>query len=359
MDKSGSAFLPRILFFNVNGSGMGHLNRCLAYARQLREQVCPVFFSLSSAIEIIEEMGFKADYFVSHNWSRASSSEWNRELCLRLGLMLERVRPAAVVFDGTWPYQGFIHACREYGKAKIIWSYRGLHQADKIKPFLYPDMFSMIIRPGEVGDEFGFEDGDFGCPQVRVPPVCVLKDDELLDKVQAREAMGLSENGRYALFSLGAGNINDVEGVGVGLIQQLQNAGFEVIWANNPISVKDVVLPEGVRPVSAYPLVRYLRAFDVFIGASGYNTCCEIVQAQVPALLVPNTDTKLDDQNRRAYLVARHAPIIVSRCGNESEREASVRELLQLAGMHIDRKYLVPMNGAALAADTILALANR
>jgi len=263
--------LPTILFVCTNGAGMGHLSRCLSYARQLQGQVEIMFFSLASAIEIIEEMGFPADYFVSPNWSRTSSADWNRELCFRLGLILEHVRPSVIVFDGTWPYQGFINACREYGKAKIVWSHRGLHQADKAKSFPHQkNMFSLIIKPGEAGDESGWEESDFDCPQGRVPPVCLLREEELLDRVQARRAMGLSENGRYALFSLGAGNINDVENIGEGLIQQLQQAGFEVVWANNPISIKDVVLPEGVQPVSVYPLVRYFRAFDVFVGASGY-----------------------------------------------------------------------------------------
>lgn len=347
--------LPAILFICTNGAGLGHMSRCLSYARQLREQAEPVFFSLASAIEIIREMGFPADYFVSPNWSCASSSDWNRELCFRLGLMLEHVRPAVIVFDGTWPYQGFINACREYGKAKIVWSHRGLHQADKAKSFPHKNMFSLIIKPGEVGDESGLEE-EGNCLQVRVPPVCILKEEELLDKVHARKALGLSENARYALFSLGAGNINDVEDAGADLIRRLQAAGFEIVWANNPISVKNVVLPEGVRSISTYPLVRYLRAFDIFIGASGYNTCCEVVQAQVPALLVPNTNTKLDDQQRRAHLVARHAPVIVSECKSEGERESAVRALLQLVSVPAPRTCLVPMNGAERAAEEILAL---
>jgi len=61
-----STNLADVLFFNVNGSSMGHLNRRLAYARQLKGRARSVFFSLASTIEMIEEMGFEADYFVSH-----------------------------------------------------------------------------------------------------------------------------------------------------------------------------------------------------------------------------------------------------------------------------------------------------
>ena len=72
--------LPRILFFNINGSGLGHLSRRLAYARRMRGRARPIFFSLASAIEIIEDMGFEADYFVSEFWSRSHINAWNREL---------------------------------------------------------------------------------------------------------------------------------------------------------------------------------------------------------------------------------------------------------------------------------------
>ena len=45
--------LPRILFFNINGSGLGHLSRCLAYARRMQGRARPVFFSTASAIETL------------------------------------------------------------------------------------------------------------------------------------------------------------------------------------------------------------------------------------------------------------------------------------------------------------------
>ena len=97
--------LPRILFFNINGSGLGHLSRCLAYARRMQGRARPVFFSTASAIEIIHEMGFEADYFVSEFWSRSHINAWNRELAMRFGLLLEELRPHAGVFDGTPQFQ--------------------------------------------------------------------------------------------------------------------------------------------------------------------------------------------------------------------------------------------------------------
>lgn len=43
---------------------MDHIKCCLAYAHQLRSSVAVTLFSLASAIEMIEEMGFETDYYV-------------------------------------------------------------------------------------------------------------------------------------------------------------------------------------------------------------------------------------------------------------------------------------------------------
>src|SRR5690606_35346150 len=124
------AALPRVVFFNINGSGLGHLSRCLAYARRLEGRARPVFFSLASAIEIIHDFGFEADYFVSQFWSDAHVNAWERELAPRFGLMLEEVRPDVAVFDGTWPFRAFMDACDAHGLRRRVWSNRGLHKPD-------------------------------------------------------------------------------------------------------------------------------------------------------------------------------------------------------------------------------------
>jgi hypothetical protein len=347
----------RVLFFNVNGSGLGHMNRCLAYARRLRGRLRPVFFSLASAIEIIEEMGFEAEYFVSHYWSSNSSFSWNCELAVRFGLMLERVRPAVVVFDGTWPFQGFMAACKAYGKSALVWSNRGLLKSDIPPVAVDETAFDLIIQPGELHTPTSQSRFGKRGKKITVPPVCLLDDDELLDRAAAREALGLRTEGTYVLFSLGPGNLKDVAGIGHNLIRVFESAGMQVVWAQAPISVRDVELPSGVKPLVQYPLVRYMRAFDAFVGAAGYNTCCEIVQAQIPSLLVPNVQLA-DDQLQRAQLAAQVAPVVVSACEDEGERRIAIEKLFGLIGVGTGRKTNPPLlNGAAVAADEIVELA--
>lgn len=349
--------LSYILFFPTNGSGLGHMTRCLAYARRLRGRAESVFFSLSSAVEFIEEMGFAAEYFVSPFWSANTTYDWNCELAVRFGMFLERTRPDVVVFDGTWPFQGFLAASRAYGRPlKMVWSNRGLLKKDaKVVP-VDESLFALIIRPGELGTPRGETALPGGGKKLAVPPVTLLDDNELLSGAEARRRLGLEAHARYALFSLGPGNLKDVSGPGHELARQLQAEGFTVIWARAPISVRETALPPGARSISVYPLVRCLRAFDVFVGAAGYNTCCEVAQARIPSLIVPNT-LLADDQEARARLLAAHAPVVVSPCETARECRAAIGALRELMESPVATAHTLSMNGAALAAEALLQLA--
>lgn len=353
--NSDTASLPTVVLFNINGSGMGHMSTCLAYANRLRGRARPVFFSLASAIEMIHDMGYEADYFVSRFWSRASAWEWDRQLALRLGMMFERVRPEVVVFDGTWPYRGLLHAAEVYGMPRMVWSNLVLYKQGMRKVPVSESNFDLVIQLGELGSNFTLEREAMPARKVTIPPFTLLKDDELLDRDSARDELGLSRDGRYALFSLGPGNLKDVSAIGRGLIGEMKERGYTVVWTRTPITLSDVPLPEDVIPITVYPLVRVMRAFDVFVGAAGYNTCCEVLQAGVPALFVPNT-LVADDQIRRAEMVAQAVPAVVSPCESAEQRANAVERLLALRGNAQAGELAFDLSGADHAADEILAL---
>lgn len=349
--------LPQVIFFNINGSGLGHMNRCLAYARAMQDRAAITFFSLASACEIIESFDFMAEYFISPFWSQNNSFTWNMELAYRFSLTLNHVQPDVVVFDGTWPFQGFLSACASYTKPlKKIWSKRGLLKGG-VKQCPVPETdFDAILSPGEVDTDYAETKLSRRTTRFTVPPVTLLQNHDLYSKELAREELKLAAGKKYVLFSLGPGNLKDVTSVGYTLITLFREQGYEIVWAQAPISVKDVPLPDGVQPLKVYPLVKYMKAFDVFVGAAGYNTCCEVVQTQVPSLIVPNT-LLADDQARRAHLIAEYAPVIVSACATEAETKQAVDNVLVLAASAPGHYKTTLLNGAGYAAKAILRVA--
>lgn len=347
------------LFFSINGSGMGHLSRCLAYAKILRKKADCTFFTLASALEFVESMGFTAEYFISPFWSCNTTYHWNTELAVRLGLLLEHIQPEVIVFDGTWPFQGFLSTCKAYRNhghtLKMVWSKRGfLKNTAKVCP-VDERLFDMILEPGELGCEYHEAVlSNSTTRKVSVPPVTFMRDDEILTREEACHALNLDPNEHYVLFSLGSGNLKDVNSLGQRLIQSFQKKGFSPVWACPPISVHDIELPSSVRALSVFPLVQYLRAFDVLVGAAGYNTCYEIVQTGIPSLLIPNT-LLVDDQTRRAELITQHAPVIVNACETEDAMAAAVHEVITLT--QSPKAYpKAQLNGADLAAQALLSL---
>lgn len=343
--------LPRILFVNTNGTGMGHLSRCLAYARRMRGRAIPVFFSMASAVEVIHSMGFEADYFVSEGWSRSHVNAWNRELAVRIGLMLEEVRPDVVVFDGTWPFHGLMEACHAYEIPFRVWSNRGLYKASVERVPVRESAFDLVIVPGEIGAQFSVERAQRPGRKVTTQPVTLLRREEVLTREGARSALGLERHGRYALLSLG--NFTDFHGIAAGLVAEIRKHGYTVLSARPPICVSDMPLADAMS-ISVYPVARFLRAFDVFVGSAGYNTCCEVIQAAVPTLLIPNP-TAADDQAKRAEMASRYAPIVISRYESAEERENVVSRLLELRSEPAERP-TIDLDGAELAADEIVAL---
>jgi UDP:flavonoid glycosyltransferase YjiC (YdhE family) len=270
-------------------------------------------------------------------------------------MMLERVRPQVIVFDGPWPYRGLLAAASAYGAARLVWSNLILYKEGTLEVPVSESQFDLVIRLGELGTGFAVEHAGPPSRKVTIPPVTLLTNDELLARDEARSALGLGRDGRYALLSLGPGNLKDVSSIGRGLIDELKARGYTVVWARAPISVKDVPLPDDVVPIAVYPLARYMRAFDVLVGAAGYNTCCEVLQSRVPTLFVPNTQVG-DDQTRRAELVAKAAPAVVSPCETSEQRVAAVERLLALNSSEGTGRAAFDLSGAERAAEEILAL---
>lgn len=350
---------PVIAFFPTNGAGMGHLTRCLAYARRISDKSHVYFFSQSIAVNIIEKMGFQTDYFISPQWSVNNTWNWNSELSVRFGLFLEHVRPDIVVFDGVWPYQGFLASCRAYrGKLKMVWSSRGLLKAGNQYKTSNSDHFDLIIRPCELGhSDFQVNIKKPEDP-VLVPPVTLLRYDEILPRDAARKELGIGQDEKTVIFSLGAGNINSLDEIAERTIMLFQARNFNIFWARPPISIRDVEVPDYVKELHLYPLARYLRAFDIFVGAAGYNTCCEIAQTRIPSLIIPNLQSA-DNQEERGRALSRYAPAVVFQCESNQETDRAVEEVIALARSRKTFAKIPPLNGADLVSEKLLKLASK
>lgn len=344
-----------VLLVSSNGSGMGHLTRLLAYGSRLPDGVDLHVLSLSQAVPAVEQFGVSWEYLPSAGATGMSQPTWRDLFTARMLEVFDRVAPSVVVFDGTNPYPGIDTALAAFPDVASIWSRRGMWRpglgADALAKAAW---FDGVIEPGDLAAP-----ADRGATASStanlVGPVTLLDRDDLDDRAHARADLGLRADGRAALVTLGAGNLNDTASDVACAVLALQRRGYQVAVTKTLISSEDAT--EAPHTVSQFPLSRHFAAFDLAISAAGYNSFHELLRFGVPTLFVPNRATQLDDQVARAtYAEQRGWALAV-----DSLDPASIDALLDDLEEGSERRVAAareadPGNGAQDAADLIASM---
>lgn len=293
---------PLVLLMSSNGAGMGHLTRLLAFGVRLGAGVGRYVVSMSQAVPVVAQYGYRYEYLPSAGALGMAASSWQPLFEERLVETIGRVRPDVVVFDGTHPYAGIDVARSAHPGARWVWSRRGMWKAglnaDQLEKARW---FDAVIEPGDLAAAYD-RGASATAPARRVGPVTLCDPAETVPREEARAALGLPADGPIGLVSLGAGNINDTSGDVGAAAAGLRAAGCGV--AVTQVEIASASSTGGVHAVRAYPLARYYSAFDVVIAAAGYNSFHELLRGGVPSLFVPNRSTALDDQEARAAFAA-------------------------------------------------------
>jgi UDP:flavonoid glycosyltransferase YjiC (YdhE family) len=292
-----------VLFMSSNGTGVGHLTRLMAMARRCSPDVRPVFLTLSHAVQAVRDAGFLVEYFPSAKTLGSSPADWNPHLARRLSEAIRTHRADAVVFDGTMPYGGLLEARKLHPEIPFIWSRRAMW-----KPGV-PDTalgrarhFDLVLQPGELSVEADRTPPIPGrVPVKTVPPIVFGRQDELLDRAEARTRLGIPEKATAVLVQLGSGNNQDLPAHLRRLLPLLSEiSGVHVCLAESPIAERALTDEGPVHPLRLYPLHPYYRAFDFAVSAAGYNSFHELIAFAVPSLFLPNPAMPTDDQVSRA-----------------------------------------------------------
>lgn len=349
---------PTALFITSNGSGMGHLTRLLGLARQLADDVEPVFFSMSQGVSVAGLAGFSYEYVPYTTALKIRATNWNEYFRARLLAAIAHHDPVFIVFDGTWPYRGLVDALDEHPRVRRIWVRRAMWKPDVQSPHLEnTELFDTIIEPGEYARSF-----DRGATTTldnaqTVPPMTVLSEDELLPREEARAALGLSAapEQRYALVTLGAGNINSIASMQEHVTTVIAGLpGWSSVVTKAPIAAGSS--PAHLTTLSTFPLSRYTRAFDLAVSAAGYNSFSEWMTGCLPTVWIPNTATKTDDQEARARWAAYAG---VGECVLEEDSAGVSLALRRMADDDLRSQYAARLaelrepNGTRAAADIV------
>jgi Glycosyltransferase family 28 C-terminal domain len=167
----------------------------------------------------------------------------------------------------------------------------------------YRKLFAAVLEPGDLASA-----GDVGrttelTDARRLGPVTLVGHIPAISREQARTELGLDQDRPTLLLTLGSNRRTDMYAAYQRTVEKFSAAGWQVAVTSSPVRTQGS-LAGGPRKISVFPLVRYLRAFDAAVSASGYNAVHELLYSSVPTLLVPNTEAVTDDQRTRARVVA-------------------------------------------------------
>ncbi len=291
------------LFFTSNGVGLGHVTRAMAIARRCEAGIEPVFVTLSQAATLIEQAGYTVEYLPFHAYLGADVNRWNQHLAAELGEMVRFYDPRVIAFDGNTPYSGLIKAMQGSERAWSVWVRRGFWRAGSGAAALERESaFDAVIEPEDLAEVV-----DRGpttkqrSRTLRVAPIRLLDEAELLSREAARSALDLPVEGFCVLLQLGAGNNYDFTAIQERVLARLRTLpDCTVALLDSPIAHGTVPQEDGLRILRQFPSSRYLHAFDCVVSAVGYNSFHELVLSGTPSLFVPNEHPMMDDQRARA-----------------------------------------------------------
>lgn len=291
----------RILFVTSNGAGMGHLTRLLGIARTISDRAEVVFASLSQASPVVTRFGFPFVYIASATETGLAASAWNNFARERFGEEFALLRPDAVVFDGTWLYNGLASALRD-ASVPLIWSRRGMWKPEiSDRSLLNASKAIGIIEPGEFASDYDRGQTARVKGAFLTDPVTILSPEELLSASDARARLGLAEGEKALLVTLGAGNLNAIDTTLAEVVAAMQEIAptWRLFLTSNPIA-GGVKTFSNAETLEYYPVAELAHAFEATVSAAGYNSYHEWMSACVPTIWIPNLQTQTDDQLARA-----------------------------------------------------------
>lgn len=356
---------PRILFYAVNGLGLGHVTRLLAIARQVRkrqEDAEIVFFTSSEAEDVIYREGFAA-FKVPSKTIRIEAglrpSTYSRMLQTVTLNLLASFHPHLLVVD-TFPagaIQELLPVLRWDSRKVFVYRAQRHEVASSLLMQNALQLYELAVIPHKEGEEEIILPE--GLERTWVGPILIRTRDEAKPRDEARAILGLPEEGPVVFITFGGGGDADMDRALTAAVESLSNQpGLHLAVAHAPLYRGMIRRAPNVTPVNHYPLAELYPAFDAAISACGYNTASELLHHGIPTAFVPFPRQVDDQESRAARIEAAKAGIYLNAVNPESLPEI-VERLLNPAeseAMKASAQRLVADSGASRAADAILAL---
>ena len=298
-----------VVLFPTNGVGFGHFTRMYAVAKAITKHdpdTEVIFFTPMPTLHIPYSDDFPTYHIAGrYKFQNMSSSQWNGLIEEQLLMIFETHKPKLFIFDGAYPYRGMLNAIQREPSMKKTWMRRGMFKKGSKVPVDSIQFFDTVIHPGDAiaPEEQGV---DHSVEVKQVPPIILMKNEEMLSKEEARSRLGVPQLAEVWYVQLGAGQINDIDSEIRLTIDALleHNSDLFIVIGESLLGKRVSFSNERVRILRDYPNAIYFNGFDYSIQAGGYNSFHEMRISRIPTIFYPNMNTGMDDQLARCKVSA-------------------------------------------------------
>jgi len=300
----------KIVFYAINGIGLGHLSRCAAIARQVRalgrvigEAIDIQFLTTSDADWVIQ--GFPVFKFPSKSvfgGQPGAAKRYSSGAKILISNQLAWLRPDVLVVDtqsqGAF---GEFHFIRDHARrTALIERHKLADAATSSVHQAHLKLYDRVLIPDDVEHRERYPVPAEVSPKF-VGRVCGFDSTRAWSAERVRAHFGVGEDHYLVYLAAGGGGdpaaADEIRQLAETLTRNFPNV--VVLAAFGPLATESGIYgAERVISIREPEIWRYFLGLDLAISAAGYNSYEELLTAGVPSLFYPQP-RGLDDQDER------------------------------------------------------------
>ncbi|MEW2917017.1 glycosyltransferase [Ruegeria sp. ANG10] len=351
----------RTVFFPTNGVGLGHAQRCAIIAKELPDDVAPIFAAFPSCVPLVLREGMDSIPLVQRTEVSANFNGNDILTYRRLGAALQE--NDRLVFDGGYVFDSVYRTILERNLS-AVWIRRGLWPDGRSRPRMLQReaVFDKVIVPSEAFEELN-DTYSYGDHVRNVGPIFrhVVQSDDERQGLRHRLAERFGRDFDHLVVSmLGGGVASDrsaqLQAISGMLEDRSDCLHLVVTWPGSKVQPATFGW-SNTHVVQTFEATTLCLAADLVISAAGYNSVLEILYNKIPAILIPQSAPYLDNQERRAQALADRDLCAIITEKEFMKLERTVSDCLDQGDLEVYRTALnkieLPEAGAAKAAEII------
>jgi UDP-N-acetylglucosamine--N-acetylmuramyl-(pentapeptide) pyrophosphoryl-undecaprenol N-acetylglucosamine transferase len=297
-----------VVFYAINGRGLGHLTRLLAIARAARTLLEAADVPADLEIVTTSEASFIADDFPVYKLpsktavarAGAARDRYVQRAKLIVSNLVAAQSPDLLVLD-TVPYGAFqeFSFLRSYARA-TAYVYRHLDARSAASDLVqrHLELFDRILIPDDEARAEGYPVPRGARRRVAFTgPVTGYEQAEAWDRARVRGYFGVEEGRRLVYVAAGGGG--DGRDALEALVRAVAGDERNVVLAGyGPLHRGGCVYAKNVIPLLEGNVSRIFGGVDAAVSAAGFNSYEELLAARVPTLFFAQ-DKGLDRQDLR------------------------------------------------------------